>query len=280
MKGEILDGAALDWPAAGIARLTLTRPDRLNTLTFGLLADLERLLEGLAEAPPRALILTGEGRAFCGGAYVAYFTDPDSRLADDPRAIREIYVRRIQAVFDQITRLPCPTLAAINGHALGGGFELALACDFRLAAAGATLGLPEARLGAVAGANGVQQLHRLIGRAKALEVLMLGERLSAEQARDLGLVSAVHADEDLAGAALAFARRFLALSPLALAETKRAVYRTETLDSAAAHEVALDAVQIAASGPDWREGMSAFKARREPVFAPLGASNREKLGSS
>lgn len=257
----------LDWPEPGIARITFNRGDQMNTLTFQMIAELGATLARLHAAPPRVLILTGSGRTFCGGAHVTYFTEPDSPLAGNPHALREQYVRPILAAFDAITRLPCPTVAAINGHALGGGMELALACDFRLAASGIKLGLPEARLGALAGANGVQQLHRIVGRAKALEVLMLAEHLSPEQARTLGLVTAVHPGADLAEAALSFARRFLKLSPISLAETKRAVYRTESMPTAAAHEVALDAVQIAAAGPEWAEGMRAFRERREPAFA-------------
>lgn len=263
---------ALEWPEPGIARLTLTQGAGLNTLTLPMIAALQGALEQLRRTPPRALIVTGSGRAFCGGAHITYFTDAASPFAGNASAIRDHYVRPILAVFDAITALPCPTIAAINGHALGGGLELALAFDFRLAAAGTKIGLPEVRLGAVAGANGVQQLCHLLGRAKALEVLLLGEHLTAQAAREIGLLTEVHAAEDLAAAALAFARRFLRLSPISLAETKRAAYRCEALSGRAAHEVALDAVHAAAGGPDWAEGMAAFKARREPAFAPLPAA--------
>lgn len=281
MKPASQSTLALDQPSPGVARITLSRAAELNTLTFELIEELHARLAALRADPPRALILTGSGRAFCGGAHVTYFTEPVSSLYGNHRAIRDSYVRPIIEVFDAITALPCPTIAAINGHALGGGMELALACDFRLAAAGVRLGFPEARLGALAGANGVQQLHRIIGRAKALEVLLLAEHLSTDKALELGLLTAVHDESALADAALDFARRFLPLSPIALAETKRAVYRTESMTLAAAHEVALDAVQIAAAGPEWIEGMSAFRERREPSFATTaGPEPHERAGTS
>ena len=265
---------AVDWPEPGIAVLRLTRDAEMNTLTQALIDDLDSTLQALAEAPPRALIVTGQGAVFCGGAYVKYFTEPDSPLAGDGRAVREAYVRRILEAFRRLRLLPCPTIAAINGHAFGGGLELALSCDFRLISRSARTGLTEVRLGAVAGGGGVQQLHRIVGRAKALEIVLLGERLSAEEALAAGLVTAISTPEALEADALAFARRFLDRSPISVAESKRAIYRTEAMELDAADEVALDAVHMAAAGPDWTEGMTAFTEKRAPDFPGLTGKAR------
>jgi len=262
---ELSPPAAIDWPADGIARITLARGDAHNTLTTELLAALEDRFGEAEAAGARVLIVTGSGKTFCGGAHIRYFADPASPLYADPRAIRD-YVRRILQVFARLRDAPFVTVAAIGGHALGGGCELALACDFRLMADGPRIGLTETRLGAVPGGGGVQMLSRLVGRAKALEIALPGEPWSAREALAIGLVTAVHPQAELEQAALAFARRFLACSPISVAETKRALYRCETATAEEADRIALDAVAVAAAGPEWREGMTAFTEKRAPSF--------------
>ena len=265
---------AFEWPEPGIALLRLTRGAEMNTITMEFLAELDASLSAMADASPRALIVTGQDGVFCGGAFIKYFTDPASPFAGDARAIREVYVRRIQEAFRRLRLLPCPTIAAINGHAFGGGLELALHCDFRLMSRSAKTGLTEVRLGAVAGAGGVQQLHRIVGRAKALEITLLGGRMTAEEAHHAGLVTAVSEPEALESDAVDFARRFLDLSPISIAESKRAIYRTEAMEMDAADEVALDAVHVASAGPDWTEGMTAFTEKRAPDFPGLTGKGR------
>jgi enoyl-CoA hydratase/carnithine racemase len=257
--------ATIDWPASGIARIVLARGETHNTLTTVLLACLEDLLSEVEAAGARALIVTGSGKTFCGGAHIRYFTDPASPLYADPRGIRD-YVHRILQVFARLRNGPFVTIASIGGHALGGGCELALACDFRLMASEARIGLPETRLGAVAGGGGVQLLSRIVGRAKALEFVLPGEQWTAEAARSIGLVTAVHPATELEEASVALARRFLLCSPISIAETKRALYRCEAATAEEADRIALDAVAVAASGPEWREGMTAFTERRIPNF--------------
>ncbi|HRP78437.1 MAG TPA: enoyl-CoA hydratase/isomerase family protein, partial [Aquamicrobium sp.] len=119
----------LDWPAEGIARITLARGDRHNTLTTDLLAEFERLLDAASAERARVLLVTGSGRSFCGGAHIRYFTDPASPLHRNPRAIRDDYVQAIVRVFGRLRDAPFVTVAVINGFALGGGCELALSCD-------------------------------------------------------------------------------------------------------------------------------------------------------
>ena len=266
------DAVRIDWPVAEVARITLVRAEEHNTLTFEAIASLGRCLDEAEVGGARVVIVTGSGRAFCGGAHVKYFTDAASPLAGDAAAIRDIYVRPIIDVFAKLQQKPYVTVAAINGFALGGGCELALACDFRLMAAEARIGLTEARLGAVPGAGGLQLLSKLVGRARAIEIILLAEQMSAEQAHAVGLVTAVHPAAELERAALAFAGRLLACSPVSLAASKRAIYRCEAASPAEADEIALDAVAFAAAGPDWREGMTAFTERRRPAYAARGAT--------
>lgn len=264
--------AILDWPLADVARITLACGAALNTLTLELLADFAAALQDARRARARVAIVTGSGKAFCCGGHLTYFTDPASPFFNAPLAIRDDYVRPIIETFRRLQDAPFPTIAAINGVALGSGCELALACDFRLMSEGASIGLTEVRLGAVAGAGGVQLLSKIVGRAKALELALLGDRWSAAEARAAGLVVSTHAEDALDEAALALARRLLKCSPTAVAETKRAIYRCETAGAREADEIGLDAITVAAGGPDWREGMTACVERRSPSFATGGAS--------
>ena len=183
------EATRLDWPLPEVARLTLTCGPELNTLTFEMIEGLHKALDTARAERARVVIVTGDGRAFCSGAHVTYFTDSASGLAGDPARIRDIYVKSIVAAFRKLQDGPFATIAAINGFALGGGCELALSCEFRLMAAGARIGLTEARLGAVPGAGGLQLLAKIVGRARALEVILLADQWSAEQAlsADVGL---------------------------------------------------------------------------------------------
>ncbi|MGO4837639.1 enoyl-CoA hydratase/isomerase family protein, partial [Rhizobiaceae sp. 2RAB30] len=205
MEKSELSGApvSVDWPAPQVARLTLDRGTEFNTLTFAMLRSLDEALDKAHADGARVVIVTGSGKAFCCGAEVSYFTDPASDLADNPLAIRERYVRQIIRTFRKLRDMPFVTIAAINGFALGGGCEMALSCDFRLIGSNARIGLTEARLGAVPGAGGVQMLSSVVGRAKALEIILLADQWSAEEALSVGLVHSTHAPEALDEAALA-----------------------------------------------------------------------------
>ena len=249
--------AILDWPLKHVAKITLACGAALNTLTLELLADLAAALNEARRAQARVAIVTGSGKAFCCGAHVTYFTDPGSPFFNAPLAIRDDYVRPIVETFRKLQDAPFPTIAAINGFALGGGCELALACDFRLMSEGASIGLTEVRLGAVAGAGGVQLCPRSSAAPRRSNCAPR-HRWSAAEAHAAGLVVSTHAQDALGEAALALARRLLKCSPTSLAETKRAIYRCATAGAREADEIALDAVAVAAGGPDWHEGMAAF----------------------
>ena len=270
-RGPIL----ADDPLPGVRRLTLDRGEELNTLTFEMNAALDAALEQARKDKARVAILTGSGRAFCSGAHVKYFTDASSPIYRNAEAIVEDYVRPLVATFRKLQDMPFATVAAINGFALGGGCELALSCDLRIMARGARIGLPESRLGAVPGAGGIQLLAKIIGRAKAIEAIMLGDQYSAEEALQLGLVSAVHDAADLANQTMVLAKRLLLCSPATIALSKKALYRSETANPAEADEIALDAVRMGAAGAEWAEGMEAFTERRRPAFSEHGHSDRD-----
>jgi enoyl-CoA hydratase/carnithine racemase len=265
MTGEKIP-ASLAWPGTGVACITLTRGDTHNPITAELLETLDRLLDEVSAGKARVLIVTGSGKTFCGGADIKLFTDPESPLYRNARATRDDYVLPIIRVFRRLREAPFATVAAINGFALGGGCELALACDFRLMADGVRIGLTETRLGALAAAGGVQSLAHVVGRAKALEMALLGDQITAAEARAFGLATAVHPAGELANAALTFAKRLLLCSPISVAETKRALYRCQTAGPDEADRIALDAVLAASAGAEWWEGMAAFAEKRPAAF--------------
>lgn len=269
-EAEASPPVATDWPLPGVARLTLNQGQSFNTLTFEMIAALDEALDEISRQGARVVIVTGIGRAFCGGAHVTYFTDQNGPLYKNPRAIRDDYVRPIVEMFRKLRDRPFVSIAAVNGHALGGGCELALSCDFRLIVETARIGLTEVRLGALAGAGGVQMLGRLVGRAKALEILLLGDQWTAKEAHAVGLVNAVCPPEELADAAISLARRLLLCSPVSIADTKRALDRCASVSMEAADEIALDAVATAAAGAEWWEGMAAFTEKRSALFAADG----------
>ena len=263
----------VDWPLPQVARITLNRSAEYNTLTHEMLASISSAIDQASVGDARVIIVTGSGKTFCGGAHVKYFTEPGAPLIGNPRALRDDYVRPIIETFRKLHDRAFVSIAAINGYALGGGCELALNCDFRLMSTAARIGLSEVRLGALAAAGGVQLLSKIVGRAKALEIALLGDQWDADEAARIGLINAAHAPEALDDAALALARRLLMCSPVSVAETRRALYRCETVGADEADEIALDAMTAAASGKEWWEGMAAFTQKRTPDFAVNGKTD-------
>jgi enoyl-CoA hydratase/carnithine racemase len=160
-------------------------------------------------------------------------------------------------------------IAAINGFALGGGCEMSLACDFRLMADNTKIGVPEVRIGALAGAGAVQKLHRLVGRGKALEWILLGSHISPLEALAHGLLTSVHAADALMPAALELARRFRLLGPRAVAQSKMAVRMCSDTDLNTARNIGLETLALLIGGNEWQEGMTAFMEKRPPNFPPL-----------
>ena len=259
----------LSWPEPDIALATMTREREMNTLSLELLEELDAALTASVAGGARALIVTGQGRAFCAGAHLRYFTSEDARIGSGSFALRDRYLQPIATLFDRIETLPIPVIAAINGFALGGGCEMSLACDFRLMAGNTKIGVPEVRIGALAGAGGVQKLHRLVGRGKAMEWVLLGSHVTAQEALAHGLLTSMHPAEQLMPAAMELARRFRLLGARAVAQSKMAVRMCGDADLASARNIGLEALAMLIGGAEWQEGMAAFMEKRPPRFPPL-----------
>lgn len=245
-----------------VAVLTLNRPEALNALSQEMLDELEERLDEV-EADPGlgAVVLTGAGeKAFCAGADVAHMRTADALEA---RAFAE----RGQAVARRIEGLPKPVVAAVNGYALGGGCEIALACDVRIAAEGARLGQPEVGLGIVPGWGGTQRLARTTSVGFAKELILTGRPVTADVALRAGLVTHVAPAEGLLDAALDLAEAIASKPAWAVAEAKRLCNLALAGDTPAPYAREVDAFALAFTTEDQREGMAAFFEKRPPRFA-------------
>jgi enoyl-CoA hydratase/carnithine racemase len=255
----------LSTPDRGIWLLEMTRGREMNTLTLELLAEMEQALDTCSRERARALVITGQDRAFCCGAHLQYFAGASPRFLD-PQSARDEYLAKIARLFDRLEECDFPTIAAVNGYALGGGFELALSCDLRVLAASAVVGLPETRIGAIAGAGGVQKLIRHVGRSKALEWTLRGAHVDAATADRNGLCASLVPVESVVDEALAIARELRALGPRAIAQSKATIYSAEDADLRTARRYGIDALSLLVGGREWNEGMSAFIGKRKPSF--------------
>jgi len=266
-EGPTLTGAALrlEWVERAVAQITLTRPAQMNTLSLEFIAEFNQALDLLEKHGARALIVTGQERAFCCGAHLRYFAGPEAAIFQ-PLDSRDPYFARIAAMFDRLEEQSFPTIAAVNGFALGGGCELALSCDFRVLAQTAKIGLPETKIGAVAGAGGVQKLLRYVGRGKALDWILRGTHLDAQTADRWGLCSAVVPADALLQTALDLALELRKIAPRAVAQSKRSIYVSEDADLRTARRFGIEALSILVGGEEWKEGMGAFIEKRAPAF--------------
>lgn len=245
----------------GIVILTLNRPDAANAMSVDLLQDMHDALTDLQFDPAvRVVILTGSGRkAFCAGA------DLKERKGMDERQVRET-VHLIRTVVNQTAALPMPVIAAVNGAAFGGGTELALAADIRIAAESARMGLTETSLAIIPGAGGTQRLSRLIGVAKAKELIYTARRIEAQTALELGLVNQVVADEDLLTAALQMAGQIAKNGPLAVRQAKFAIDEGLSVDLKTGLAIEQKAYELVIPTEDRLEGLAAFAEKRPPVY--------------
>ena len=253
------DHLITDWPTDRICVLQLNRPEKYNALGRALTDDLRIAVRGLRDSNARVVVLAGNGPGFCAGADLK-----ERRAMTDAEVFA--HNRAINALVNEIASLPMVTIAAMHGAALGGGCELSLACDLRFASASARIGLTEARIGAVPGAGGTQRLPRLIGIARALEMLLSGEPVGADRAAEWGLVNAVLPDDALMGHVLDIAQLVAKRSRRGTALLKDAVYSGMDRDLAAGLEIEGRVVAEVLRSADYREGLSAFAERREPVF--------------
>ena len=243
--------------------LTLNRPEALNALSRGMVAELGRVVGelGVVAGTPavRAVVVTGAGRAFSAGADLK---ERMSMTRDETRA----FLDALGGALDKLAALPCPVIAAINGAAFGGGMELALACDVRLAAEGAPLGLVEARLGIIPGAGGTQRLARQVGIARAKELIFTGRRLDASAAREFGLVSRVVPAGALAAATETVVAEIAACGPLAVAQAKAAIDGGAALPLGDGLVLERRCYEVVLQSADRDEGLHAFAEKRPAAF--------------
>ena len=244
-----------------IATLTVNRPDKLNALNATLIGELGTAIDEMqARNDVAGIILTGAGRAFVAGADIGELSGISAlegkRLA-----------RRGQEIFRRFELSPKPTVAAVNGFALGGGCELAMACQIRIASEGAKFGQPEVKLGLIPGYGGTQRLPRLVGRGRALQLLLTGEMIDAQEAFRIGLVNRVVAPDQLMPAATAMIQQMLMNAPLGIAACIDVLDRglEMPLDDALALEATQFGVLITTS--DTAEGTKAFLEKRSPRFS-------------
>lgn len=244
-----------------VATIELYRPQKKNSLNGEMRRELEECLKELAhDRNTRVAIVTGGEEIFCAGADISEIQE--SASAEEAYQ----HAREFQLLFDQIEGLPQPAIAAVSGYALGGGCELALACDFRIASQTAKFGLPEIKIGAFPGGGGTQRLPRLIGASKAKEMIFTGDPIGAEEALSLGLVMKVVPKEKLTEEAQAFAAKLAALPRLALQASKAAINKGLEIDLASGLELEARCFGTLATTHDLKEGTLAFLEKRKPNF--------------
>ena len=245
-----------------VATLTIARPDRLNALSPEVIAE---LLDAVSEVARRAaelrcLVLTGEGKAFVAGADIAAMQRMTPAEATE-------FAGRGHLLGSALEALPLPVIAAINGFALGGGCELALACDFAYASEKAKLGQPEVKLGVIPGFGGTQRLLRRVGVAMARELVYTGLMIDAQEALRIGLVNRVFPHDELLPKAYEAARAIAEMGPLAVAACKRVIREGEMMPLPEANALEVEAFARLFASADQKEGMDAFLAKRPAVFA-------------
>lgn len=252
-------GIAVEQGGEGIVQIRLNRPERLNALGVDMVDALNAAIAGAIAGGARVLLVRGTGRAFCAGA------DLKERQGMDP-ASRSKHNRAINAAVDALGAAPMPTICVINGLAMGGGCEIALACDLRYAAEDAQIGLTEARIGAIPGAGGTQRLPRVVGAALALELILTGEPISGRRAEEIGLVNAALAADQLDAHVMRIAAVLASRSLSGAQAIKRLVYgglEMSLADGLAQEGLALRDIL---SSCDYAEGLAAFTEKRQPRF--------------
>jgi enoyl-CoA hydratase/carnithine racemase len=252
-------GVAVEQSGEGIVRIRLNRPERLNALGVDMVAALQAAIADAIAGRARVVLIRGTGRAFCAGADLK-----ERRTMDE--AARVKHNRAINAAVDALAAAPMPTIAVVNGLAMGGGCEIALACDLRYAAEDAQIGLTEARIGAIPGAGGTQRMPRVIGASRALELMLTGEPITGKRAEEIGLVNGAVSADQLDAHVMRIAALIASRSPLGAQTIKRLVYgglETTLADGLVQEGLALRDIF---NSPDYAEGLAAFAEKRQPRF--------------
>jgi enoyl-CoA hydratase/carnithine racemase len=255
------DAVLLTEEKDGLLQLTLNRPEVMNSFNFDLLRALKAQIDAVRFRPEiRVVIITGAGvKAFCAGA------DLKERATLAPLQVKE-FIFTIRDLFSSIENLNKPVIAAVNGVALGGGTELALACDIRLASESASMGLTETRLAIIPGAGGTQRLPRLIGRGKAKELIFTGKRVSAAEALAIGLVNQICAPDQLLAACRTMAAEICETGPIAIEQAKYAINHGLETDLHTGLAIESNAYWVTIPTRDRLEGLAAFREKRKPVY--------------
>lgn len=243
-----------------VAIITINRPDKLNALNIATRGDILAAFDELEKDDDvRVVVVTGSGeKAFIAGADINEFAGMS--------AIKQRAVMKGRRAFDAVEDFPKPVIAMINGFALGGGCELAMACDIRVASSKAKLGQPEIKLGIIPGGGGTQRLTRLVGEGKAMELMLTGDMISAEEAKQLGLVNHVFAPEELEAKTMELANRIAELSPVALAMAKASVKNAARMNLREGLDSEVDLFALCFSSEDKEEGVRAFIEKRKAEF--------------
>ncbi len=245
--------------AEHVLQIRLNRPERMNALSFEMSGRLQEALQDVIAAKARVLLVRGTGNAYCAGADLKERRDMNAEQRSAHNAAINVFI-------DGLSCAPMPTIAVVNGAALGGGCEIALACDMRVVASDAKIGLTETRIGVIPGAGGTQRLPRAIGCALALEMMMTGEPVTGARAAEIGLVNYAVPLDDLDGRAAALAKVLASRSPLGLLQIKKLVYENfgQPLDVGLKRE--RESLVQVLSSTDYTEGLAAFSERRPPRF--------------
>ncbi|WP_019850525.1 enoyl-CoA hydratase-related protein [Desulfitobacterium sp. PCE1] len=244
-----------------IATVTINRPKALNALNTVTLQELSQVVHDLANnSSIRVVILTGSGeKAFVAGADIA---EMNTKTPMEARSFSQLG----QRLMNLIESLPQPVIAAINGFALGGGLELAMACDIRLAGENARFGQPEVNLGIPAGFGGTQRLPRLVGSGRASEILLTADLFDAQEAFRMGLVNRVYPKEDLQEQAMAMAKRIAAKAPIAVQLTKSAIYKGANMDLISGQDYEAEVFALTFHTEDRKHGFRAFLEKTQTEF--------------
>jgi enoyl-CoA hydratase/carnithine racemase len=245
----------------GVAIVTLNRPEVMNAISFEMLLSLKERMETLHFDPEvRVVIVTGAGtKAFCAGA------DLRERAGFSEQRVKE-FIHTIRNLFSFIESLSKPVIAAINGLALGGGTELALASDIRVASSDASMGLTETRFAIIPGAGGTQRLPRLVGRGRAKELIFTGRRVDAREALEIGLVNKVCEPEDLISECMEMALMICDNGPVAVQQAKYAINHGMETDLNTGLAIESNAYWVTIPTEDRLEGLAAFREKRKPVY--------------
>lgn len=245
---------------SGILILTLNRPDKLNALNRAVLQALDQQIEfAYTSESVKGIIITGSGiKAFAAGADISEFSSLQPHEA-------QLLSQEGQLIFQKIDKLTKPVIAAVNGFALGGGFELALACHIRIASENAKFGLPESTLGLLPGYGGTQRLPLLIGKGRAIELMLTAEQITAEKALAWGIVNTVTTQEELLPACITLLQKFFTKAPTSIQEVLRCAHLAMDTSGTAFNEEAKSFGRCAGT-EDFKEGVQAFMEKRKASF--------------